>query len=143
MSQEMTRRHTDGVSDAWKNARGRVHNSAIPTDITDSSLKECDCLGLVVRGCTVPLRAAYNGIVDDVVNVNTIGAVRITSDESGHLRRTGMIRTDPLPEKTQRRGAHAGDNNSLGMCVNPASKPSGIGRIGDPSSVDDTVRSQS
>jgi len=59
-----------GVSDDWKNASGKVHNMAMPTDRADRSLKDCDLRGRVFSGWAVPLRAAYRGIVEDVVKVN-------------------------------------------------------------------------
>ena len=48
-------------------------------DKADSSLNDCDRLGLGLRGFTVPFREAYRGTVDDVVKVNAKAARTILS----------------------------------------------------------------
>lgn len=54
-----------------------MHSIAIPTDIADSSLKDCDRRGRgLIDGWALPFRAAYSGIVEDVVNANAMVAAK-------------------------------------------------------------------
>ena len=57
-----------------KNASGRITATAMATESAESSLKDCDRLGLGVIGCTVPFRDAYKGTVQKVLKANATAA---------------------------------------------------------------------
>ena len=65
---------TVGNDDASKNASGRITATAMATESAESSLKDCDRLGLGVIGCTVPFRDAYKGTVQKVLKANATAA---------------------------------------------------------------------